>query len=418
MQKKSFITYIILPILFIMTLHFASCDSPQNEEKVESYAPGTFGYDYQFLTQHDSTLLLMRDSAAILVSPAFQGKVFTSTTQGMQGKSHGWVNYDAISSREIVPHINAYGGEDRLWLGPEGGKYAIYFAPGSERTFENWQTPAGIDSEPWELVSHTDTEAFITKSLELTNYLGTTLSLRLDREIRLLSGSELMRYLDITPAEGLSWVGFESVNTLTNTGEITWDEEEGTVSMWNLGMFIPSDEVTVVIPYREGSAEELGPVATTNYFGEIPENRVRYEEGILYFRGDGKQRGKLGLTKERALPLFGSYDARTSVLTLVQYNVPDSEEANYLNQIWEEKEEAFGGDVINSYNDGPLDDGGQMGPFYELETSSPAAFLEPQESLVHVHRTFHFEGDPERLDQIAQKCLGVSLGKVATMLDF
>ncbi|WP_114751033.1 DUF6786 family protein [Pleomorphovibrio marinus] len=418
MQIRSYFHSNFLLRIFILILGLASCDSPEQEEKVDSYPPGTFGYDYQFLSQHDSTLLLMRDSAAILVSPAFQGKVFTSSTRGMSGKSHGWINYDAVASGKIAPHINAYGGEDRLWLGPEGGKFAIYFEPGAERTFENWQTPKGIDSEPWNLVSNTETEAFITKTMQVTNNLGTTLDLRLDREVRLLSGSELMRYLDITPNEKISWVGFESVNSLINIGEEPWDEEGGTLSMWTLGMFNPSDEVTVVIPYREGSAEDLGPVATTDYFGEIHESRIKAENGILYFRGDGKKRGKLGLSKERAIPLFGSYDARSAVLTLVQYSEPEGEELRYLNQIWEEKEEAFGGDVINSYNDGPLEDGEQMGPFYELETSSPAAFLEPNESMVHVHRTFHFEGDAEMLDQIAKKCLGISLGEVATALDY
>jgi hypothetical protein len=27
-----------------------------------------------------------------------------------------------------VPHINVFGGEDRFWLGPEGGQFSIFFA--------------------------------------------------------------------------------------------------------------------------------------------------------------------------------------------------------------------------------------------------------------------------------------------------
>lgn len=36
-----------------------------------------------------------------------------------------------------------------------------------------------------------------------------------------------------------------------------------------------------------------------------------------------------------------------------------------------------------------------LGPFYELETSSPAAALNPGESLRHIQRTIHIKG-PEK----------------------
>jgi hypothetical protein len=58
--------------------------------------------------------------------------------------------------------------------------------------------------------------------------------------------------------------------------------------------------------------------------------------------------------------------------------------------MWEHQEDPFCGDVVNSYNDGPLPGGSQMGPFYELETSSPAADIEPGDTLTHEHATFHF----------------------------
>jgi hypothetical protein len=41
------------------------------------------------------------------------------------------------------------------------------------------------------------------------------------------------------------------------------------------------------------------------------------------------------------------------------------------------------GDVINAYNDGPNDDGTQLGRFLELETSSPAAALKSGNSITH-----------------------------------
>ncbi|MCQ2149831.1 MAG: hypothetical protein MJY45_05740, partial [Bacteroidales bacterium] len=70
--------------------------------------------------------------------------------------------------------------------------------------------------------------------------------------------------------------------------------------------------------------------------------------------------------------------------------------------------------VINSYNDGPTETGVVMGPFYEIETSSPAADLYPGESLTHTQYTIHIEGDESGLAAIADKVFGVSLNKVAT----
>jgi hypothetical protein len=41
-----------------------------------------------------------------------------------------WVNRALIASGKIAQHMNAVGGEDRIWLGPEGGQFSIFFAPG------------------------------------------------------------------------------------------------------------------------------------------------------------------------------------------------------------------------------------------------------------------------------------------------
>jgi hypothetical protein len=70
--------------------------------------------------------------------------------------------------------------------------------------------------------------------------------------------------------------------------------------------------------------------------------------------------------------------------------------------------------VINAYNDGPLADGTQLGPFYELESVAPAVALQPRQLTTHHHAVFHFTGDEKGLDEIAQKVLGVSLDQIKT----
>src|ERR1700761_5819052 len=112
-------------------------------------------------------------------------------------------------------------------------------------------------------------------------------------------------------------------------------------------------------------------------------------------------RGKLGIPPSRVRPFAGSYDAIHHVLTIIQFDTDSS--ARYLNQEWRTDRAPFSGDAMNAYNDGPLADGSQMGPFYELESVSPAAFLRPGEAQVHKHSVYHFTGPEVALFAICRK---------------
>ena len=85
--------------------------------------------------------------------------------------------------------------------------------------------------------------------------------------------------------------------------------------------------------------------------------------------------------------------------------------------MWRIQEDPYAGDVVNSYNDGPASPGAKpMGPFYELESSSPAAALAPGESLSHTHTTMHFQGDERALDAVARRILGVGIEEIKNAL--
>ena len=385
-------------------------------EEMTSMDEKSFKQDVEFLKRFTDVIVLSDavGKAQVAVCPELQGRVMTSTAGGDEGMAFGWINYRFFEEGKQNLHMNAYGGEDRLWLGPEGGQYSIFFKSGVSMTFENWFTPPPVNSESWTLKDHTGTSADMEKEMQFVNYSKTELNLRIDRSVSLLSEASVEKILGIAPEEDLDYVAYETENVLTNTGDKAWERETGTVSIWILDMLKTGPDVTVVIPYKEGDAGEFGPVATTNYFGEIPPERIRMEDGVLYFKADGKMRGKLGLSWKRVRPFAGSYDAGRKLLTIVSFSVP-REEKVYVNSLWEMQEHPFKGDVLNSYNDGPLEDGSQMGPFYEIESSSPAAFLKPNESLTHVHRVFHFTGEEAGLDRIAVEILGVDLQKILSV---
>jgi hypothetical protein len=180
-------------------------------------------------------------------------------------------------------------------------------------------------------------------------------------------------------------------------------------------MFIPSPETTIAIPFVPGPESSYGAIVNDGYFGKVPADRLVIKEPVIFFRGDGQFRSKIGLSPLRALPVVGSFDAAGRVLTLVRYTQPPRNGVpDYVNSMWELQQEPYKGDVINSYNDGPPAPGQPpLGPFYELETSSPALPLSPQQSYTHVHRTFHLTGPDADLDRLARAWLKVGTAELA-----
>ena len=84
--------------------------------------------------------------------------------------------------------------------------------------------------------------------------------------------------------------------------------KSGLVSVWILGMFTPSPDTTIAIPFVAGAGIDAGPVVNDAYFGKVPDDRLRVKESVIFFRGDGQYRSKIGLSPSRARSVAGSYD--------------------------------------------------------------------------------------------------------------
>ncbi|MGB6727675.1 MAG: DUF6786 family protein [Terracidiphilus sp.] len=381
----------------------------------QTMSDSSFGEVVAFVNRHTKLIVLKDDhvGAAIAVWPAMQGRVLTSTAGGDAGLSFGWYNRDLIASGKVQAHINAVGGEDRLWLGPEGGQFSIFFASGAPFDLAHWYTPAPLDTEAFEIVGQTSTKIAFRKSFELTNYFGTKFHVQIDREVRLLAESDVWRHLGMSAVSGDKVVGFESDNRLTILSSTSWSSDTGLLSLWILGQFEATPQTTIVLPIKPGPESELGIPVKMDYFGTVPADRIRVQPNAVFFKADANYRSKLGLSPMRAKGVSGSYDALNHVLTIVQYDQPDAP-AEYVNSSWEIQAHPYQGDVANCYNDGPpTPDAPQLGHFYELESSSPARVLKVGESVGHIHRTIHLVGTEPELDRIAQQLLGVHLNDTA-----
>jgi len=375
-----------------------------------------------FLSQHTNVVELTNEKQGrLILCPEYQGRVMTSTLDGEGGMSFGFICYDFIEKGQNDPVFNNYGGEERMWISPEGGQFSLWFAPGMKtQKIADWKTPKDLNEGPWRVVSEPDDSVVkMKRPMKLQNTSGTKFDVEIGRDVRMLADVDLARLFGrrvgkMLSGEDVKSVAFETANRITNRGP-AWTEQGGMISVWMLGMFNSSPKAITVVPFRTGDEDELGPPVRADYFGKLGPDRLKVLDGVILFRADGNYRSKLGTSKRRAANVLGSIDFANRVLTIVQFNMPDDVAGQrYMNNVWGNPlENPYDGDVINGYNDGPSELGSQMGKFYELETLSPTRPLKTGETLTHYSRTLHVQADWRTLSGIAEAVLGVSVKTVA-----
>ena len=265
-----------------------------------------FKDDLAFLKANTKVVVLSGadGQAEVAVNPDLQGRVMTSTAAGPEGLSFGWINRESIASGVNNPHMNAFGGEDRFWLGPEGGQFSVFFKKGDPFDLDHWFTPAAVNEGSFDVASQDAGRVHFRKVIHLVNYTGTEFDLEVNREVGLLGAAEVAA-LGVPVPAGVKMVAYASTNAVTNLGVNVWTRDTGLLSIWILGMFNPSPATTIVIPFKAGPESELGPAVNDAYFGKVPADRlvVKAGEGVLFFSGDGKYRSKIGLSPLRVKAL-------------------------------------------------------------------------------------------------------------------
>ena len=83
-------------------------------------------------------------------------QVRTYEALGPEGTKKAFVFYAANTfpgqTEELKDnsHFNNYGGEERFWLGPEGGQFSLWFAPGAKQDLDHWLTPPALKVPLWQ----------------------------------------------------------------------------------------------------------------------------------------------------------------------------------------------------------------------------------------------------------------------------
>jgi hypothetical protein len=243
--------------------------------------------------------------------------------------------------------------------------FLIYFKKGKSFDFENWQTPAIIDTVSFAVTDSDSSSATFEARAMIENYSGNRFVIEIKRKISMLDQSSILSGLDISTLGNCKSVAYESINAVKNV-DAEWKPETGMLGIWLLGMFRPTEKTVIIAPFSNTLSSK--PLITDDYFGKIPSDRLKVQDSTVFLKADGKFRSKIGIAPKSARNVAGSYDAEKGILTIIQFSLLPKEK--YLKSTWEIHKDPYDGDALNAYNDGKLADGTQMGPFYELESNS------------------------------------------------
>ncbi len=375
-----------------------------------------FGQDLSFFSKYNAEVLLLGEGESIVaVSPKYQGRVMTSTFGGAEGPSLGWINHELLSDNKIGLQTYQIGGEDRFWIGPQGGDFSIFFPAGSIYSDENWRAPEALSVEPWRMLAHSKTQARFEKVADFENAKGKRFKIKAEREVTVLNREQVSEILGIEIPDAVKLVAFQSFNKLTNMGDSAWAPESGLLNISVQSCFNANRKVRVFIPYRPGDSSKLGDIVRDNYFegGTSGDGSLLVDPSYISFKVDGRNMSGIGVSGRRSEGIALSFDDSNNILTVILYIKP-SGVRGYLQNAWRRSGVGrFDGDAISVYNNGPLARTSVAAdPFYEISTHSPALSLAPGKSQFHLQRTFHFGGSEYDLGLISYKLTGIAIGQL------
>ena len=402
--------------------------------------------------------LCNRFGARVAVCPEWNGRVMTSTSDGLDGTSYGFIPVAGIEAED--PSHVFFGGEDQFSVSPESGPYSLFAEsqPAVSPIRHHLRRPQGIQEGPLTVDTLPPDPIRMRRTVQMTNVVGTTFDFDVVRTVRLLSSGDVERIFGDPVAMALeqadiSFVGFETINALHNRGTPIV-RKNGLVSIRIRSMFNTGQETVAILPFRVGDDTELGPTFSTDFFGSSPHGRLRVMPQAALLRADSKYRCQIGISHKRALPFLGAIDFRIGLMTLTTFSLPIapweydySDNANlgavgntvadfmnareylpYESAAWQTSatdaegeitpecdSEAmlYFGEAVRAYNHGPLIPGeSPIAQFYGFDVFAPAKELNRGESLTHHQFTAHINADNQTLAYIARTLFGVDYDQV------
>lgn len=391
----------------------------ENSVRNDNEKMWSFGQELSFFNKYNiDTVILGEDDSLIAVSPAWQARVMTSTFGGVKSPALGWINRELIAFKKDDVQTNQVGGEDRFWVGPQGGEGSLFFPQGKIFSEENWMPPAFITKEEWKLVAKNQMQAKFEKTAQFENAKGVQFKIKAEREISVLTKKQVAEILGIEIPSGVNMVAFQSLNKIINAGQKEWSPANGTINISVQSCFNATKNTFVFIPYRQGDLTKLGDIMRDDYYEPSvsiagSSKRLVVTDEYIRFKSDGRVLSGISIPPRRSEGVALSYDDKNKVLTIITYLRPIGNRT-YLPSSWRRSANATNdGDAISIFNNGPLNrTSAPADAFFEISTYSPALMIAPNKSQFHLQRTFHFSGSEYDLGLISYKLAGLSIGQL------
>ena len=353
----------------------------------------------------------------VLCAPKLVGRVMTTTFDAAQGEALGWIGVEVIRHGYVDPVFTNYGGEERLWFGPEGSQFGLHFTS-KDQSLSHYKVQPGMNSQRYEVARSSPEGDFVVMKarIQLQNLAGTKFDLDVERTVR------IVEYCPYTAGFGdhLDFAGFESESMVTNVSHEPIRSETGLLCCWTPGQHPSRPRSVVVVPFQPGDNEALGEPIRSDYFrqmcigGALPAGRLWLGTDHALMRADNRYRVKIGVGPKRATNRLGSIDLDTAELVINDFDLYP--EMPYVAPYWREltPAELTNGEAVSVYVDGPDEKGVRGGNFHELEGLSPAMPLKSGESFVHRNRVFHVRGSRSALDGVARRFLRTDSAEIAS----
>lgn len=343
----------------------------------------------------------------VVVTPSLVGRVLCTGFEGVNGGTESYIS-EAQIKRGATPSGKggdwaAFGGEERIWLAPEGGRFGLFFKQGNEQNFKNYLVPEPLNSARFGVTARTEDQTSVTfvAPIHLTNYQGHKIDLEVKRRIEILESCPYT----LGYGSKVDFVAFESRTGVRNTARAPLTKETGAVSIWTLGQLPVRNHSVIIVPFRPGPDSQLGTPLNTEYFkadmidttqapdGHVYDDYWALKDNYALIKANGSVRTKIEMWPKRSLGRMASINLASFSMTIVEFRMYPERE--YLASYWLPYEgDPFKGAAISIYV-GPREEGA-----YELETLSPALFLQPDEQYTHVSRTYHLRGDKPSIVEI------------------
>ena len=348
----------------------------------------------------------------VVVAPGLVGRVLSADFDGLDGPSNAYIVEEQFKegmSKDGHGQWNQFGGEERVQFTPNGGIHALYFSPGQPQIYQNQFMPPAVNDGRYEIIGRSADERSVSFQLKtrFVNYIGTEMDIEISRRVEVLD--------DCPFAMGfggkVECVGFESRTSPKNIGAKPLTKETGALGIWNAGNFLAGERVIAILPYRPGPVAELGDPVGTGYFklvcpdGVMQDNYWKTNKDHVLVKASGSQQTLIDMWRRRSVGRLGSVNLEDYSLTIVDYDYyPELE--YYSTYYLPNDDDPFDGSTqalfILSSQD--IHDYG-IPLLYELESISPALFLQPGERFCHVARTWHLRGERAALAQICRRHL-------------